>query len=359
MMEYSLKNYLGKKVLITGDTGFKGSWLAIWLLKLGARVIGFGLPPKNPEDNFTISGLDSKILHIDGDIRDLNSITRTIEEQRPDFVFHLAAQALVIDSYNDPCGTFNTNVQGTLNVLEAIRKCPSVKVGIFVTSDKCYDNKEWMHGYRESDPLGGNDPYSASKGAAEIVISSYIHSFFNSENTPSIASVRAGNVIGGGDWSQNRIIPDCIRALINDKPITIRNPKSVRPWQHVLEPLYGYLLLGSVMYDEGKEFSGPWNFGPQYQNAAPVEDLVHEILHQWGGGTFRIDSPEERKKESTILMLDISKAVHLLGWSPVLSLKQAVRFTLDEYRIKGWSKEEIFYQRSAHIDEYMKLREMM
>jgi CDP-glucose 4,6-dehydratase len=358
MSDFLSHSYSGKNVLITGDTGFKGSWLAIWLLKLGARVTGFGLPPKNTEDNFIVSGLYSKIDHITGDIRDFTGISEAIYKTRPDFVFHLAAQALVLNSYKDPYDAFTTNITGTLNVLEAIRKNPGVKSAVMVTSDKCYENREWIHGYRESDPLGGRDPYSASKGAAEIVISSYIRSFFHEKNAPSVASVRAGNVIGGGDWSENRIIPDCIRSLKCNNPIEIRNPHSVRPWQQVLEPLYGYLLLGSALSGpDGKTFCGPWNFGPYPGNTVTVEALVQELIRQWGSGRDHITQQGSESKESSMLVLDINKATHLLKWHPVLSLKKSVQFTIDEYRIENLSKEAVFNQRSAHIDEYMNLQQ--
>jgi CDP-glucose 4,6-dehydratase len=254
--------YKGKTVLVTWDTGFKGSWLSLWLGHLGARVIGYSLPPKTAGDNYNICALGEKIIHIDGDIRDYRALQDVFSKYEPDMVFHLAAQALVLDSYKDPLYTFETNTMGTVNVLEAIRHTPSVKAAIVVTSDKCYDNKEWIYGYRETDPMGGVDPYSASKGACEIVASSYIRSFFNGENTANVATVRAGNVLGGGDWCANRIVPDCIRALQDNKPITIRNPDAVRPWQHVLEPLNGYLLLGASLYASGKSYFGPWNFGP-------------------------------------------------------------------------------------------------
>ncbi|MGA2911977.1 MAG: CDP-glucose 4,6-dehydratase [Methanoregula sp.] len=355
-----LNKYSGKKVLITGDTGFKGSWLAIWLLKLGARVTGFGLPPKTREDNFTVCGLQAKIDHIEGDIRDLTQLSDAIGESRPDFVFHLAAQALVFDSYRDPYQTFTSNVTGTLNVLEAIRKSSGIKAAVMVTSDKCYENHEWVHGYRETDPLGGRDPYSASKGAAEIVISSYIRSFFHEKNTPAVASVRAGNVIGGGDWSENRIIPDCIRSLRSKHSIELRNPDSVRPWQHVLEPLYGYLMLGSALAGPvGKTFCGAWNFGPYPCNAVTVEDLVKEIISQWGSGMYHIKKSQSRNKESGMLVLDINKAVHLLNWNPVLPLKKSLQFTIEEYRIVGLSEDAVYHQRSAHIDEYMNIQRSM
>jgi len=356
MNDPSLRTYAGKKVVVTGDTGFKGSWLAIWLLKLGATVIGFGLPPKRAEDNYNVTGLSSRYHHINGDIRDLPAVMDTLVQFKPDIIFHLAAQALVLDSYKDPHGTFEVNVTGTLNILEAIRKNPSVKAAVIVTSDKCYQNREWIHGYRETDALGGKDPYSASKGAAELVITSYIHSFFSSPEKPAIASVRAGNVIGGGDWSENRIIPDCIRSLTNNTPIIIRNPESVRPWQYVLEPLYGYLMLGSTLYQKKHEFSGAWNFGPIAKNAVTVETLVQELIRQWGSGNYRVEKPEIPGRESTMLMLDINKAINRLHWHPALSLHEAIRFTLDEYRISEMTVEDVFTQRNAHIDEYATLQ---
>jgi CDP-glucose 4,6-dehydratase len=356
--EFLLKGFKGKKVIITGDTGFKGSWLATWLIKLGASVTGFGLPPKNMEDNFVVSGLGSKFHHTNGDIRDLNAISTIIKEKTPDFVFHLAAQALVLESYKDPHQTFTTNVIGTLNVLEAIRENPGLKAGVMVTSDKCYENLEWVHGYRESDPLGGRDPYSASKGAAEIVISSYIRSFFHGKDAPSVASVRAGNVIGGGDWSENRIFPDCIRSLKCNRPIEIRNPDSVRPWQHVLDPLYGYLLLASALSgSDGKNYGGSWNFGPYPCNTVKVEDLVQEIIRYWGSGSYHITKQKHENRESGMLVLDINKAMHQLNWHPVLPLIESVQLTIDEYRIDGLSEDEVFNQRSAHIDEYMSLQQ--
>ena len=239
--------YKGKTILVTGDTGFKGSWLAIWLLNLGANVIGYALEPNTKNDNYIICDLGNKITHINGDIRDYQTLLNVFSKYKLEIVFHLAAQTLVLDSYKDPYNTYSTNIMGTINLFEAIRHTPSVKVAINVTSDKCYENREWVYGYREVDPMGGKDPYSASKGASEIITSSYMRSFFNQEDAANIASVRAGNVIGGGDWTDNRIFPDCMRALLNNKPIVIRNPEAVRPWQHVLEPLSGYLTIGSLL----------------------------------------------------------------------------------------------------------------
>ena len=348
--------YSGKKVLITGDTGFKGSWLALWLNKLGATVTGIGLDPKTSQDNYNICGLGSKITHLTCDIRQYDKIQGIFASTNPDIVFHLAAQPLVSESYKNPLDTFGINIMGTVNILESIRHTPSVQVGIMITSDKCYENREWIHGYRETDPLGGHDPYSASKGAAEIVISSYIRSFFSQPGTAVISSVRAGNVIGGGDWSENRIIPDFIRSIEERRPIFLRNPSAVRPWQHVLEPLYGYLLLGTKMITKGQSFSGAWNFGPLYHNCLTVEDLITRCIESGRRGEVRISENNEGIHEATLLSLDISKAVHLLGWYPALDIDTTVQYTLDEYCINGLSTDAIIQQRYAHIDEYMNLQ---
>jgi CDP-glucose 4,6-dehydratase len=348
--------YEGKTVLITGDTGFKGSWLTLWLLNLGANVVGFAHSPKTEKDNYAICNLRDKITHIDGDIRNYKSISKVFFEYEPEIVFHLAAQALVMESYKDPLNTFSTNVMGTVNLLEAVRHTPSVKVTINITSDKCYENNEWIYGYREIDPLGGKDPYSASKGASEIIIASYLRSFFNQDNTANIASVRAGNVIGGGDWADNRIFPDCMRALMSDKPIIIRNPQAVRPWQHVLEPLSGYLTLGSLLYTDGKKYSGAWNFGPLSKNMVSVRQLVEETIRQWGGGKYILENKTDSNEEANLLHLDISKAVNELKWSPVFDFRQTLKFTIEEYRIDNLTSGEIFSQRSDHIEKYIELR---
>jgi CDP-glucose 4,6-dehydratase len=348
--------YKGRNILITGDTGFKGSWLALWLHELGANVTGIGLEPKTSRDNYIVCGLGSIITHHTCDIRQYDKIQKIFSATNPDMVFHLAAQPLVSESYTSPRETFEINTQGTANILESIRYTPSIQAGVMVTSDKCYENQEWVHGYRESDPLGGHDPYSASKGAAEIVISSYIRSFFSKDGTPVISSARAGNVIGGGDWSENRIIPDFMRSLEERKPIALRNPGAVRPWQHVLDPLYGYLLLGATMIAGGHSFSGAWNFGPLYRNSLTVEGLIRRFIELDKLGEIKI--PDHRKNfyEAGFLSLDISKAVHQLGWHPVLDIETMVQFTLDEYSVDGLSTEAVFNQRCAHIDEYMNLQ---
>jgi CDP-glucose 4,6-dehydratase len=348
--------YNGRKVLITGDTGFKGSWLAAWLHKLGASVTGIGLDPKTSRDNYWVCGLGSVITHHTCDIRQYDTVQKIFTATKPDMIFHLAAQALVSESYTSPRETFEVNTQGTANILEAIRYTPSVQTAVMVTSDKCYENQEWVYGYRETDPLGGHDPYSASKGAAEIVISSYIRSFFSRDGTPVISSARAGNVIGGGDWSENRIIPDFMRSLEQKKPIVLRNPGAVRPWQHVLEPLYGYLLLSATMINEGHSFSGAWNFGPLYRNTLTVKDLIRRFIEQGKRGEMKIPDHRGNFHEAGFLSLDISKAVYQLGWHPVLDIDTMVQFTLDEYRVDGLSTDAVFNQRYAHIDEYMNMQ---
>jgi CDP-glucose 4,6-dehydratase len=245
---------------------------------------------------------------------------------------------------------------GTVNIFEAVRQTSSVKVAINITSDKCYENQEWIYGYREIDPMGGKDPYSASKSASEIITSSYQVSFFSKEDTTNIASVRAGNVIGGGDWSPNRILPDCIRALNNNEPIIIRNPNSVRPWQHVLDPLCGYLTLGAKLYMEGKKYSGAWNFGPSTKNFVTVKQLVNETIKQWGSGEYILKKEVDTNPEESFLHLDISKAVNLLNWVPVLDFKNSIKFSIEEYKVNDLISEEVFTQRINHIKKYMNLR---
>lgn len=349
-MTAGLALYRGKRVLVTGDTGFKGSWLALWLDALGARVTGFSLPPRTPGDNYVACGMEDIIGHVDGDIRNLRSVRSVFSERRPEVVFHLAAQALVLESYRDPVLTFHTNILGTANVLEAARHTPSVKSVVVVTSDKCYENREWLHGYREEDPMGGRDPYSASKGAAEIVTSSYLRSFYGGRG---LASARAGNVLGGGDRARDRILPDCIRALRAGKPVVVRNPDAVRPWQHVLEPLRGYLMLGAGLLREPARYAGPWNFGPVHGNMVTVRRLVEEVLLHWGAGRYAVRK-REGARESRLLHLDISKAVHALGWKPVLDIGRTVKWTVEEYRAGG-TPRQVRAQRIRRIREYMKL----
>ena len=284
--------YRNKKVLITGHTGFKGSWLSLWLSEIGSEVIGFSLDSPTSPSHFEICGLKNRMVSIRGDIRDLGALRRVVSDYSPEVVFHLAAQSLVRRSYREPVDTFGTNVMGTVNLLEACRQASSVRVVINVTSDKCYENKEWVWGYRENDAIGGHDPYSSSKGCAELVTTAYARSYLPEAGQPStrkaLASVRAGNVIGGGDWAEDRLIPDCIKALCAHTPIIVRNPLSVRPWQHVLEPLYGYLVWRSGCMPHRLNSPGAWNFGSNDDSFITVGAMVEQVVQQWGGGEHRL-----------------------------------------------------------------------
>ena len=330
--------FSGKRVLVTGHTGFKGSWLAIWLNELGAEVIGIGLDPYSERDNYVLSGIGNKIkADIRGDVRDGALLKRVFAEYQPEIVFHLAAQPLVRLSYDIPVETYEVNVMGTINVMEAIRSTSSVKVGVMITTDKCYENKEQIDGYVETDAFGGYDPYSSSKGACEIAIASWRRSFFNPEHygekhTVSLASVRAGNVIGGGDWSLDRIIPDCIRALENEKPIDIRSPKSVRPWEHVLEPLSGYMLLAQKMWNSPTEYCEGWNFGPEAESVSTVWEVATELVKNFGHGELRDCSDPNAVHEAKLLMLNITKAKKRLGWKPRLGMQQCLSLVADWYK---------------------------
>lgn len=332
-MKNALSLFKGKRVVVTGDTGFKGSWLSLWLHGLGADVVGFALPPEHANDHFRLLGMDKIIHHVNGDIRDLPALKRIFEEYQPEFLFHLAAQALVRASYEDPKTTFDTNVGGSVNILEVVRSTPSLKSVIYVTSDKCYKNKEWLWGYRESDELGGRDPYSASKAAAELVFSAYLDSFLNARPEFGAASVRAGNVIGGGDWSADRIVPDCMKNLTSDSPIILRNPNSTRPWQHVLEPLSGYLLTAANLYSAPKQFSGVWNFGPEYRSIKTVKTLADKIVDCWGKGKIQVVRQEDAPHEATFLQLNCDKSHQLLHWYPKWDFGRAVAETV------GWYKD--------------------
>lgn len=328
--------YKDKIVLVTGHTGFKGSWLCIWLLEMGAKVIGLGLDPYTERDNFVLAGLSSKVTDIRGDIRDQALVKKVMKDYQPDIVFHLAAQPLVRLSYDIPVETYEVNVMGTIHVLEAIRTCASVKVGVMITTDKCYENKEQIWGYRENEAMGGHDPYSSSKGAAEIAIASWRNSFFNpahyKQHGKSIASARAGNVIGGGDWAKDRIIPDCIKAIESGQTIEIRSPKAVRPWQHVLEPLSGYLLLASKMWHEPTKYCEGWNFGPNADSIATVWDVATEVVKCYGKGELKDTSNKHDLHEAKLLMLDISKAKWQLGWDTKFTFNQAIAETAKWYR---------------------------
>ncbi len=310
----------GKKVFMTGHTGFKGSWLSLWLQQMGAQVTGFALPPPTNPSLFEVAGVSKGMTSIIGDIRDTEALSRAMRETAPDIVIHMAAQPLVRYSYVNPVETYSTNVMGTVHLLEAVRQTPSVRAVVNVTSDKCYENREWVWGYRENEPMGGFDPYSNSKGCAELVASAYRSSFFNpakyAEHKVALASVRAGNVIGGGDWAADRLIPDILRAISDGKPVVIRSPHAIRPWQHVLEPLSGYLLLAQKLYQEGVAYAEGWNFGPYDEDARPVQWIVERLTQQWGDdASWQLDGGDH-PHEAHYLKLDCSKARMRLHWQP-------------------------------------------
>lgn len=334
--------YIKRNILVTGHTGFKGAWLSLWLNHLGADVVGYSLKPPTQPNLFDLCNLQTRLVSIEGDIRDFDHLKQVIKTYRPEIIFHMAAQSLVRRSYQDPIETYSTNVMGTVHLLEAVRQVGSVKVVVNITSDKCYENKEWVWGYRETDPLGGYDPYSSSKGCAELVTNAYVKSYFNpnkyEKHGVAIASVRAGNVIGGGDWAENRLIPDCIKALWENKPLVVRNPYAIRPWQHVLEPLSGYLLLAQRLYQDGSAFVGGWNFGPNDEDARPVIWVVKKIAELWENNVCWVTNqvehslPGEYSHEARYLKLDCSKAKSILGWFPQWDLKLALEKTIDWYK---------------------------
>ncbi len=327
--------YKNKKIFITGHTGFKGSWLAMWLLELGAEVCGYALSPPSEPNHYTL--LTPEIESILGDIRDGEKLRRSLKNFQPDIVFHLAAQPLVRRSYFDPVGTFETNMMGTVNLFEACRSVESIRAVVNITSDKCYENKEYTRPYVEGDPMGGYDPYSASKGCAELITSSYRRSFFpiekyHQEHQTLIVSVRAGNVIGGGDWGEDRLVPDIMRATSVGEKVEIRSPQSVRPWQHVLEPLAGYLRLGSLLHNGRTELSGPWNLGPHEESQKTVIHVVQELQKNWGAIEYVTPAVEDKLHEAGMLMLDCRKAREQLGWNPVWDSTRALAETAAWYR---------------------------
>ncbi|MHC1738587.1 MAG: CDP-glucose 4,6-dehydratase [Ignavibacteriaceae bacterium] len=326
--------YNGRRVLVTGHTGFKGSWLSLWLKLLGADVIGYSLEPPTRPNHFDLLKLE--IDHNIGDILDESNLNLVFQNKKPEIVFHMAAQPLVRPSYSDPVLTYKTNIIGTLNILEACRKTSSVHTIINITTDKCYENHEWVWGYRETDHMGGYDPYSSSKACSELLTSSYRNSFFNDTNIKNqrvlLASVRAGNVIGGGDWALDRLIPDIIRAISQKKKVEIRNPGATRPWQHVLEPLSGYLLLASELIMGNVSFASGWNFGPRSEDVISVENVVKLVKNHWDELEFKIDNVEDPLHEAGYLKLDCSKANQLLNWYPVWENKQAISYTTEWYK---------------------------
>jgi CDP-glucose 4,6-dehydratase len=325
----------GKRVFLTGHTGFKGAWLSLWLSKLGAKVTGFALEPPTTPSLFRIASIDEKVISCTGDIRNFDFFSNQVSTAKPEIVIHMAAQALVRESYKNPVDTYATNIMGTVHLLEIIRTVPSVKAAVIVTSDKCYENRERSQAYRENEPMGGYDPYSSSKGCAELATNAYRRSFFNPavpESSPAlIATVRAGNVIGGGDWAEDRIIPDCMKAILENRKIIIRNPDAIRPWQHVLEPLHGYLILAQKLYENGKSYAEPWNFGPDDQDAITVKDLVKKLCDMWKGKAEFTVSNDAGPHEAHFLKLDSTKARSRLGWKPVWNINRALESITDWY----------------------------
>jgi CDP-glucose 4,6-dehydratase len=317
-----------KRVLVTGHTGFKGGWLSIWLQRLGADVAGFALPPATDPSLFTLAQVADGIRSVSGDVRDLNAVSALVDDFRPEIIIHMAAQALVRPSYADPVETYGTNVLGTVNVLEAARNSDTVRAVVNVTTDKCYENLEREEGYREDEPLGGHDPYSSSKGCAELVTASYRRSF-----SLAVASARAGNVIGGGDWAEDRLLPDMMRSFMSNDIVSIRNPASTRPWQHVLEPLHGYLLLAERLYENAPEFAEAWNFGPDDHDAKPVEWLADRVVTLWGdSASWSNTADSQQPHEAGFLRLNCDKAKGRLGWKPRMNIDQALSWTVDWYR---------------------------
>jgi CDP-glucose 4,6-dehydratase len=331
-MKDALKSFAGKRVLITGHTGFKGSWLAFILTQMGADVTGYALPPADTDSHFTTLDLRHAMRHVEGDVRDLNNLVSTFKACEPEYVFHLAAQALVKRSYNDPVETFSTNVMGSVHLLEAVRATPSVRSLVYITSDKCYENHEWIWGYRENDRLGGHDPYSASKAAAEVAFSAYARSFLSHRPDLGAATTRAGNVIGGGDWAADRIVPDCIRAIRSDQPVTLRNPAATRPWQHVLEPLSGYLMLAARLREDPQRFAGPWNFGPSSTQSRTVGEVASFIVNYLGRDNVVLGDAPKQQHEAQLLQLNCDKAHQLLGWYPRWNVDSTLKATADWYR---------------------------
>ncbi|MBN2713509.1 MAG: CDP-glucose 4,6-dehydratase [Planctomycetes bacterium] len=325
--------YSGKRVLVTGHSGFKGSWLWLWLKSLGAELLGLSLEPPFSPSLFAKAELAKDESQQELDIRDRDALNKAVAGFQPEVVLHLAAQSLVRTSYDNPVDTFSTNLMGLVNICDAVRATESVRSFVFVSSDKCYENKEWVWAYRENDPFGGSDPYSASKGAGEIVFESFCRSFFRLRESLGAASARAGNVIGGGDWSQDRIVPDCIRALSNDQQIVVRNPGHTRPWQYVLEPLSGYLWLAAELANDTKAYTGGWNFSPSVQ-PAPVSELVEEVVKAWGSGSW-LDASQKQTgspKEAKALRLANEKAENILSWRTALDFRETIKYTTDDYR---------------------------
>ena len=345
----------GKRVFVTGHTGFKGSWLSVWLQSMGAVVKGYALPPPTDPALFNEAKVARCIESEIGDVRDIDALRRSVDAFHPEILIHMAAQPLVRLSYREPVETYLTNVMGTVNVLEVARRCPTLRAIVNVTTDKCYENREWVWGYREDEPMGGFDPYSSSKGCAELVTSAFRRSYFSEAEAPAVASARAGNVIGGGDWAEDRLIPDIMRAFEAGGPVIVRNPSATRPWQHVLEPLSGYLILAQKLYFGGQQFAEAWNFGPREQDVKSVESILEFMVLKWGSVASWELEKDAQPHEASLLRLDISKAHSKLGWQPKWSVEDALDQVIDWQRhwlaghnIREKTLEQIHKYQNAH-----------
>ena len=348
--------WAGKRVFLTGHTGFKGSWLSLWLQTLGVNVTGYALNPPTYPSLFEAANVAAGMKSVVGDIRDLDSLLSAMTDAAPDIVIHMAAQPLVRHSFSNPVETYSTNVMGSVHLLEAVRHTKSVKAVVNVTSDKCYENNEWVWGYREDEPMGGYDPYSNSKGCSELVTAAYRSSFFNPEDYKvhgvALASARAGNVIGGGDWANDRLIPDFMRSIVAGETVVIRSPNAIRPWQHVLEPLSGYLILAEKLFNQGADFAEAWNFGPMENDAKTVEWIISQLVHNWGAGAnFKIDENVLNLHEAHFLKLDCSKARMQLGWKPQWDASQTIQRICDWHRahLNGFDMK---YYTLSEIEQY-------
>jgi CDP-glucose 4,6-dehydratase len=347
-----LKFYNKKRIFITGHTGFVGSWVTKWLLLLGADVCGYSLSPPTKPSMYDSLSLQLQIKNVRGDVLDRELLKKTIEDYQPDIVFHFAAQPIVLEALENPSHTFNTNILGTVNLLDIVRKSGSARSVIVMTSDKTYKNNEWVYSYREIDPLGGLDPYSASKSCQDIVVNSFIDSYYRDSGI-SLSSVRAGNIIGGGDWAQYRIVPDLVRSITSEQIVTIRNPNSIRPWQFVLDPLNGILNLVSKMWNV-PSLSGAWNFGPMEMKSIPVIELVRKFVSEWGKGAYKIES-NISTKESHRLQLDISKATNELGWQQKYNFQKSLEKTVEWYKKYYFDKSKSSEVTTRQINEYMEI----
>ena len=344
-----------KHVFLTGHTGFKGSWLSLWLQQMGVKLTGYALQPPTQPNMFERAGVSAGMTSVIGDIRDGAKLLAAMRDAEPEIVIHMAAQPLVHRSYADPVETYSTNVMGSVYLLEAVRQCTSVRAVVNVTTDKCYENREWLWAYRENEAMGGYDPYSSSKGCAELVTAAYRNSYFNSNSQAqrqlALASARAGNVIGGGDWAEDRLVPDILRAFSRGEPVMIRNPHAVRPWQHVLEPLRGYLTLAERLFTEGTSFAEAFNFGPREGDTQPVERIVRQLAAKWGGAAvWRLDGANH-PHEASLLRLDVSKATHRLAWLPTLDLDAGLQLTVDWARANLEGRDMHAFTR-AQINDY-------